>query len=444
MEVERLAEIPDLLLRRSVEIEPEEVAPPRSKLAEERRLGLDLARAVRIDQMARHSTIVAPEPDSGSGYAELVTSSINLLTIRGIRIGINWSWLVIFGLIVWTLATAVFPNRNEGLSDGTYLAMALVAAGFFFLSLLAHELGHAFQAQHEGMEIDGITLWLFGGVAKFKGMFRSAGAEFRIAIAGPLVSLAIGLGCALVAWAFDLPDVVDGVVAWLGYINLLLLVFNLLPALPLDGGRVLRSALWKAKGSFGWATTVSANIGRGIGVLMIGAGVFMLIFREQYGGAWFILIGWFLVSAASSELRYLTVRNAFGELRVRDVMTREPLTARPDMTLRELANEVIAFGYHSAYPVVRNGLAAGLVSRERVASTPRDAWDSVRVSDLMVPLDRAILLREDTLAVDAAAEIADDDGGPALVVADGRLLGVVSLADVARVLDVRLPPKPAV
>ncbi len=373
-----------------------------------------------------------------------MSSSINLLTIRGIRIGINWSWLVIFGLIVWTLATAVFPSRNEGLSDGTYLAMALVAAGLFFLSLLAHELGHAFQAQHEGMEIDGITLWLFGGVAKFKGMFRSAGAEFRIAIAGPLVSLAIGLACALVAWAFDLPDVVDGVVAWLGYINLLLLVFNLLPALPLDGGRVLRSGLWKAKGSFRWATTVAANIGRVIGVLMVGAGIFMLIFREEYGGAWFALIGWFLVTAASAELRYLTVRDVFGELRVRDVMTREPLTARADMTLRELANEVIAFGYHSAYPVVREGLAVGLLPRDRVEKTPRESWDTVRVGELMVPLDRTIVLREDGYAVDAAAEIADDGDGPALVVSDGRLVGLVSLTDVARVLDVRLPAEPAV
>ena len=160
--------------------------------------------------------------------------------------------------------------------------MALVAAGLFFLSLLAHELGHAFQAQHEGMEIDGITLWLFGGVAKFKGMFRSAGAEFRIAIAGPLVSLAIGLGCALVAWAFDLPDVVDGVVAWLGYINLA--PARVQPPPGAAARRRPRPALRALEGEgelrLGDARSPRTS-GAGIGVLMIGAGIFMLIFRER-------------------------------------------------------------------------------------------------------------------------------------------------------------------
>ncbi len=373
-----------------------------------------------------------------------MSSSINLFTIRGIRIGINWSWILIAALLVWTLATGIFPSRNGGLTETTYYAMAFVAAALFFISILAHELGHAFQAQHEGMEIDGITLWLFGGIAKFRGMFTSAGAEFRIAIAGPAVSLAIGLGCAAVARVANLPEPIDGVVAWIGYINLLLLVFNLLPALPLDGGRVLRSALWKVKGDFRWATMIAANIGRGIGALLIAAGAFMLIFREQYGGVWFAFIGWFVLSAASGELRYLTVRDAFGGLRVRDVMTREPLTARAGSTLREFANEVLAFGYHEAYPVIRDGVAVGLLRLDRVAGSPRDSWDDIRVVDLMEPLDQVIVLREDGLAVDAAAELAEDGAAPAIVLADGRLVGLVSLADVTGALQVERPRKLAV
>ena len=373
-----------------------------------------------------------------------MSSSITLFTIRGIRIGINWSWILIAALLVWTLATGIFPDRNVGLSDTAYFAMAFAAAVLFFVSILAHELGHAFQAQHEGMEIDGITLWLFGGIAKFKGMFRSAGAEFRIAIAGPAVSLVIGLGCAGAARLLNLPETVDGVVAWLGYINLLLLVFNLLPALPLDGGRVLRSALWKAKGDFRWATMIAANIGRGIGILLIAAGGFMLIFREEYGGVWFAFIGWFVLSAASGELRYLTVREAFGGLRVRDVMTREPLTAQAGMTLREFANEVLAFGYHDAYPVVRDGAAVGLLLLERVAGSPRDSWDQIRVGDLMLPLERTVVLRESGLAVDAASELAEDNAGPGLVVSDGRLVGLVSLADVTSALRTERPRKLAV
>jgi Zn-dependent protease len=179
-----------------------------------------------------------------------VTASIPLGRIFGIRIGINWSWLVVFALIAWTLASGIFPDTNPGLRHGTYVWMAIVASTLFFASLLLHELGHAVQARREGMEIEGITLWLFGGVAKFKGMFPSAGAEFRIAIAGPLVSLALGLLFALGAWAVSTREAVDSVAAWLGYINLTLLVFNMLPALPLDGGRVLRSAPGTCAGAF--------------------------------------------------------------------------------------------------------------------------------------------------------------------------------------------------
>src|SRR5918992_2453774 len=193
--------------------------------------------------------------------------------IAGVRFGLNWSWLVVFALIVWTLATGIFPETNPGFSDGAYVAMALVAALLFFTSLLLHEFGHALQARREGMEIEGITLWLFGGVAKFKGMFPSAGAEFRIAIAGPVVSLVLGGLFVAIAGMTGLPESVDGVSAWLGYINLTLLVFNLLPALPLDGGRVLRSALWRARDDFRWATRISASIGRGFGFLFIGGGI---------------------------------------------------------------------------------------------------------------------------------------------------------------------------
>ena len=194
-----------------------------------------------------------------------MSPTLQLGRIAGIRIGVNWSWLIVFALIVWSLAVAVFPSQNPGFSDGEYIALAVVAALLFFVSLLLHELGHALQARREGVEIEGINLWLFGGVAQFKTGFQTAGAEFRIAIAGPLVSLVIGLLCVLVAALAGLPNAIDGVVAWLGFTNLILLAFNLLPALPLDGGRVLRSALWHFRGDLQWATHVASGVGRGFG-----------------------------------------------------------------------------------------------------------------------------------------------------------------------------------
>jgi Zn-dependent protease len=183
-----------------------------------------------------------------------VESSFRLGRIAGVDVGVNWNWLVVFALITWSLAVGMFPRQEPGRSQGTYVAMAVVAAVLFFASLLAHELGHALTARREGMQLDGITLWLFGDVARFKGQFPCAGAELRIALAGRAVSLATGVACSLLAWGIPLPGGVDGVLAWLGYVNLILLAFNMLPALPLDGGRVLRALLWRAKNDFAWAT----------------------------------------------------------------------------------------------------------------------------------------------------------------------------------------------
>jgi CBS domain-containing protein len=286
------------------------------------------------------------------------------------------------------------------------------------------------------MEIEGITLWLFGGVAKFKGMFPSAGAEFRIAIAGPVVSLAIGVFFALVAWGVDIRDSVDGVVAWLGYINLVLLVFNLIPALPLDGGRVLRSILWHVRGNFAWATRVSGEVGRGLGYLLIAAGLFMLIFQGAFSGAWLAFLGWFLLQAAGAEARYLAARQALGGLRVRDVMARDPVTVRPDLTLGDFMDQVVWTRRHTTYPVVDDGRALGLLPFRCVAEVPRSEWDSRRVRDCMLPLESVPTLDEDDELVDALQQLNESPVQRALVLDGHRLTGFVSISDLARALEV--------
>ena len=292
-----------------------------------------------------------------------MNASFKLGRIAGIEIGIHWTWLAVFALMVWSLAENVFPNQNEGLGGGTYLAMAVVAAVIFFLSILLHELGHAVQARREGMEIDGITLWLFGGVAQFKGMFPSAGAEFRIAIAGPLVSLALGLGFVGGAVLVRGVQEVDGVLAWL--------VFNLLPALPLDGGRILRSAIWALRHDFRSATRIAAGIGRGFGFLFIAAGLAMFFWASATSGLWLAFIGWFLLGAASAESRHLAAREALGGLRVRDLMVREPATVRSDLALGAFMDDVLWRRRHTSYPVVDDGHVVGLLPFRCVAEVPR-------------------------------------------------------------------------
>jgi Zn-dependent protease/CBS domain-containing protein len=315
--------------------------------------------------------------------------------------------------------------------------MAIVGAVLFFGSILLHEYGHAIQAKREGMEIEGITLWLFGGVAKFKGMFPSAGAEFRIAIAGPLVSLALGVLFILLAWLARLPETVDAVCAWLGYVNLTLLVFNLIPALPLDGGRVLRSALWAARKDFAWATRLAAAIGRGFGYLFIAGGVAMLIFQDTFSGAWLAFIGWFLLMAASAEDRLLLAQQALRGLRVRDLVVRDPVTTRPDVTIGEFMDDIVWKSRHTTYPVTENGHALGLLPFRCVAQVPRAEWDRRTVRDCMVPASEVPVVSEDDELFDAAVELGESDLNRALVVDGGRFVGLLSATDVARALELR-------
>ena len=366
----------------------------------------------------------------------MLSGNISLGRIGGVEVRINWSWLVIFALIVWTLADGVFPSTNPGLSGNTHLAMAIVAALLFVVSILLHELGHAWEARREGLEVDGITLWLFGGVSQFKGGFPSAGAEFRIAIAGPLVSLVLGVFFVLIAIA-GLPSAVDGVAAWLGYINLALLVFNLIPALPLDGGRVLRAALWQSKGDLAWATRVGTDIGRVFGYLFIGLGLAMFIFQGSFSGAWLAFIGWFLLQAATAEARYIATEAALHGLRVRDLMVRDPVTVDGDLTVGQFMDEVARSRRFTTYPVVDGGRPIGLLAFGSVAALPRSEWDSRRVREVMLPLDRVPQLTEDETAIDALTALSSPTSNRGLVVENEHLAGLLSITDLTRALELR-------
>ena len=361
-------------------------------------------------------------------------SSFRIARVRGIDIGANWTWLLVVALIVWSLADGVFPSTNPGLSDGAYLTMAAIAAVLFFASLLAHELGHAFRAQREGMEIDGITLWVFGGVAKFRGSFPSAGAEFRIAIAGPLVSLALGVLFLAAAMLVPFPPEADGVLFWLGQINLMLLVFNMLPALPLDGGRVLRSALWQRRNDFLTATRSAARLGIVLGQALIFGGLLLLFTVGAFSGVWLAFIGWFLVGAAENERRAAETRVALGGLRVRDAMVQAPVSVAAELPLELFVDEFFMSHRFTTYPVTRDGEIDGLVSfRDAIDRTGNGTF----VQDAMVGLDRALVLDADDELAEALPELVASPLRRALVRRDGRIVGLLSITDAMRILQVR-------
>jgi Zn-dependent protease/CBS domain-containing protein len=360
---------------------------------------------------------------------------LSLGRVAGIRLGLHWSWLVAVALIVWTLASGVFPATNPDLSGGAHLAMAVFATLLFFGSVLLHELGHAVQARREGMEIDEITLWLFGGVAMLKSLFPRPGAEFRVAIAGPAITFVLAVAFLAVALVPGLPEPVDGVVAWLAYVNLSLLVFNLVPAAPLDGGRVLHSVLWHLRRDFVWATRVASGLGRGFGFLLIAGGIALLVFEGAFSGAWLAFLGWFLLEAAGAESRAATAEQALGGLHVGDRMARDPVTVTPDATLGQLMDDVVTHGPHSTYPVIENGAAVGLLPLDRIARVPRGAWDGHLVRECMLARRDVTTLQERDRLLDALALLARGDERPALVFSGPRFVGVLALGDVAGALD---------
>jgi Zn-dependent protease/CBS domain-containing protein len=367
-------------------------------------------------------------------------TSYTLGRVAGIEIGINWSVLALLALILWQLATAVFPDTNPGHGDNTYFAMAVVASLGFFASILLHELGHAVQARRDGMEIDGITLWLFGGVARFTGMFPTAGAEFRIAIAGPIVSLLLAAGLLGGTWIPGLADPLDGVLAWLGIINAALLIFNLIPALPLDGGRMLRAALWQWKGDLQSATRLAAGAGRVLAIGMIAVGLATAVLGEGINGVWLALIGWFVLQAAGAEAEMVrrVPRQVVGP-RVGDMMDADPVTTRPELTLDEFSRLAGIDLDHDAYAVLGDdGRPLGIIPTRALAEVPHANWRFLTVADCMIGRAHVPALTAEASLDDAMEALRRSPVRRVLVVDGERLVGLLSLDDVARTLGLRV------
>lgn len=389
--------------------------------------------------MSSTSSSGASATPAGSGRdpaagGQWLAGSVRIARVAGIDVEAHWSWLLIVALVVWSLAAAVFPDTNPGLADGTYAAMGVIAALLLFVSLGLHELGHALVARREGMEIEGITLWLLGGVARFGGgRFPSAPAELRIAIAGPAVSLVIGGVLLAVALLVPLPAAVDGVAFWLGYVNLALLVFNLMPALPLDGGRVLRALLWMRRGDLGDATRSAVAVARAFGRGMIGGGIVLALFGFL-GGLWFALIGWFLLNAAAQE-ELIAPQGLLGRLRVRDVMIREPDVVPDGTTLERFLEDDVVRTRHTVYPVVSGGEPIGLVSWRDAQRIPRAERRSHLVTEVMTPVERVRVLDADDLLVERLGDLLSAPQRRALVREDGHVTGMLSPTDALRVVE---------
>lgn len=358
--------------------------------------------------------------------------------IAGVRVGANWSLLVVFWLIAWMLAGRRLPLLYPGFHESTYWATAILTTVIFFAALTAHELGHAVVARHEGVQVEGITLWLFGGVAKLRGDGLSASSELRIALAGPAVSMiltaAFAVGAAAVSQGGG-PYLVVDMFSWLWRINLVLAVFNLVPAFPLDGGRVLRALVWRFKGKVA-ATRVAAWGGRAFGYGLIGIGTLAFGLDARVDGLWSALIGWFVAEAAKREQAGVVLTHALAGLAVRDVMTPDPPCAPAWTTLDVLVERWAHDNRTTIFPLVSfDGTAAGLLSLESIKGIPPSRRAGIRAEKITRSLGDIPTGAPDEPIAALLERMAGKPKPGALVLEDGRIVGLVTASDIDRALE---------
>ena len=366
---------------------------------------------------------------------------LNLFKLFGFQVRIDFSWIIIAILVVWSLSTGLFPFQYQGLSTRTYWIMGIIGALGLFLSIIIHEFSHSLVARRYGMNMKGITLFIFGGIAEMSNEPPNPRSEFLMAAAGPVTSILLA---AIFYGSYsglkgEIADPVNGVVRYLAFINALLAAFNILPAFPLDGGRMLRSILWGVKDDFRWATRISSRIGTGFGILLIGFGIFNFLSRNFIGGMWWFLIGIFLYSTAKMSYLQLLTRRALEGESVRRFMKRDPITVTPEMNVKKLVEEYVYVFHHKMYPVVDEfGRLIGCVTTRQIKEIPHEEWDLKRVNDIKSPCSEENTISPDMDAIEALSLMNLTGLSRLLVTTDGHLAGVVTLKDMLKFLSLRI------
>jgi len=357
-------------------------------------------------------------------------SSFRLFRIAGIDIGIHYTWLFIFAIVTWSLAQNFFPQSYPGWNLATYWVIAIISALLLFVSVLLHELAHSLVAQARGLPVQGITLFLFGGVSSITEEPEKPNVELVMAIVGPLTSLIL----ASIFWVLlqvvgNQETPVAAILFYLALINTLLAVFNLLPGFPLDGGRVLRSILWGTTGDLLKATNIAAMVGRLFGWGLIAFGLFQLITGSLVGGLWIAFVGWFLSNAANSSRQEMTVRQQLSGFRIKDVMYPDPDSIGPETKVAELVWDIFRQRHHRAVPVCRDDHPVGIVTITDVKEVPQDKWAEIPVENIMTREPLYSVSPEDDLN-SAMKLIAQHDLNQVLVLDQGKCVGLLGRADI--------------
>lgn len=376
---------------------------------------------------------------------------IKLFTLLGFTVHMDLSWLIIMALVTWSLAEGVFrqipdptqpaDRTPEEMEAWLRWTMGLAGAFGLFVSIVFHEMMHSVVARRYGLPMKGITLFVFGGVAEMSDEPPSPKAEFLMALAGPAASLVLALLLAAVGLsvvALEAPRPVSMVLLYLAALNILLLIFNLIPAFPLDGGRALRAALWHFKGNVRWATRVTSKIGGGFGILLVVLGVVNFFIGNFIGGLWLFLIGLFIRNAAQSSFQQLLMRQALSGERVSRFMSVEVVSVPPQATVRQLIEDYIYRYHFKLYPVSEDGRLQGCISTRDVSHIPREQWDELRVGQIISQCKAGNTTSPDADAMEALTKMAQGKTSRLLVVEGERLAGIITMKDMMRFLSLKL------
>ena len=366
---------------------------------------------------------------------------IKLFKLLGFEVRIDASWLIIAFLIVWTLGEGYFPYQTPGLSQSSYWWMAIAGAIGLFASIVIHEFAHSLVARREGIPMKGITLFIFGGVAEMDSEPPTAGAEFRMAIVGPIMSVIVGLCCYatfLLGSQGGWPDPILAVLGYLAFINVALAVFNMLPAFPLDGGRVLRGYLWNRNHNLRSSTRTVSKIGTFFGAVLIVLGVISIFAGNLIGGIWWFLIGMFLRGASQMSYRQLEIRHALEGEPVSRFMKENLVLVPSSLSLQQFVDDYVCVHYFDMFPVLDEGQFRGCITTRDLKRVPREEWRWRTVDELTERCADTNTISQDTDAVEALATMSRTHKSRLLVAKDGHLYGVITLKDLLSFLALKL------
>lgn len=364
---------------------------------------------------------------------------ISIGTYNGIRLGLDYSWFVIFVLVVFVLATFYFPENFDGISTVESWFLSVFAALLFFTSVLLHEFAHGIVAQKRDVEITEIILFIFGGLAKMKKEPERASDEFVIAGAGPFCSLLLGVLFLALGYLSGpvTTEAFSGVFWYIGYINILLAIFNLVPGFPLDGGRMMRAAIWYYSGNLRHSTRIVSNMGQIFAFFLMLIGLIVSFGGNIIAGMFWIFIGFFLLQSAKSGYYMVAMREGLSGVKVEKIMTSNPASVHPDVSLRNLVDEYFFKSNYSCFPVVKRGEFVGLVEINQVKAIDQSDWEMTRVSDVMTPREELGTTSPESDAYEVLMKMIDSTSGRMAVLEDENLVGIVSRKDIMQFVEMR-------